>query len=890
MRFYSYLLSTAFVGCIYAADNVIEYPRLSDNRLQISLYASDPDIVTPIGAAVDAKGHLFVVECHTHSPPKNYPGPKGDLIKVFEGTRADGRYERRRVFADDLFQAQSVAFDRQGTLYVVCTRGVFALHDRDGDGRSEARTRILHLDPYEKRANPHGQMMGIAFSNDDWVYIGRGAHVGGEYAWVGSDGKRLTGGYDGGDIVRCRPDGTGLERVATGFWNPFSLTFDRQNRLLAIDNDPDARGPNRLLHIVMGGDYGYKTLFGRYGLHPYQGWEGELPGTLPMIHGIGESPTGVIDANAAALPAEYRDTIIGAAWGEHNLALYRPQPAGASIRASLEIFLQGLGHDNATSPFRPSGLTTSPVDGSIFISDWMLIDYTTHGRGRIWKVTAKPGVATVAPRAPFAPCEPTPEFVRLQRLTEASQLNEHAILQKALTEDDPFIRSAAVAALSRPVFRPAVIRDLKHGNAKIRLGALLALRKADVPDPAPLVAPLLADSNVTVVQTALIWTGEKVLKSLAKEVDAVAARPNLTKELFQTWLATVQILQHPGLEELYAKKTSPGAISRQLSPAFIEQLVHNEQRPVMLRALAMRWLPNIEKSANHDLLVRLTQKGDPAIRLEAIRRLADSSRAEAATTLRAIATDRSQPAQIRSEALVSLAGKPHPSLVALLDDPERSVRLEAARTLRGATLNPAVMAAVRKKLAAIQKDPKERKLASQLEFLIDSEKVARPSSLDGWKKLLATGGDAEAGRRVFFSANATCNACHSVEGRGIKLGSGATAGFIAMPLGPELSVVARTASREALIHSIVRPSDYIAPEYQGWFVKMKNGEIYTGREIDQGDRAIQLIMLDGHEHDFPRENIESWGALEQSLMPAGLPLAMAVEEFRDLVAYLESLK
>ena len=159
-----------------------------------------------------------------------------------------------------------------------------------------------------------------------------------------------------------------------------------------------------------------------------------------------------------------------------------------------------------------------------------------------------------------------------------------------------------------------------------------------------------------------------------------------------------------------------------------------------------------------------------------------------------------------------------------------------------------------------------------------------------WQELLGKGGDPDAGRRVFFSANSACIACHAVDGRGIKLGSGPTAGFIAMPIGPDLSVIARTANRNALINSIIKPSDYIAPEYQGWFVKMKTGEMNTGREIDQAVNAIQLIMLDGHEHDFPRKDVESWGALELSLMPEGFPQAMAVEEFRDLIAYLHSLK
>ncbi|MDO8543569.1 MAG: c-type cytochrome [Opitutaceae bacterium] len=907
MTIFSLLRSCALaaaVGSLLAAERPIEYPRLRDERLQISLYASDPDIVTPIASVVDAEGRLYVIECHTHSPPPNYPGPKGDRIKVFEGTRPDGRYARMSIFAEDIHQAQSLALDRDGTLYVVGTREVLVLHDRDRDGRSEARRRLLHLDPYEKRANPHGQMMGIAFSNDGWMYVGTGTT---SDDWIASDGTRLpVGPYWGGIIARCRPDGTQLERVAWGFWNPFSIGFDRQGRLLCVDNDPDHRGPNRLLHIVHGGDYGYKRIYGRYGLHPYQAWEGELPGTLPMIHGIGEAPTAVIDASTAALPADYRDTILGATWGEHDVTLFRPKPAGASITATREIFLRGEGHDNQTSPFRPSGMSASPVDGAIYISDWMLIDYTTHQRGRIWKVTARDGVPTLAPRKPFSPEEPTAEFARMQRLTEAARIEEYASLRQALSEPDPFIRNAAVTALSRPVFRRAVLSDLEHADAKVRLGALLALRRADVSEPAPLIALRLGDPDLDVVQLAMIWAGEKELISLADRIDAVGGRANFNKALFQTWLATMQIMQNASAAAAGeksaagtakgpgggAKKGSDGGyyLNRQLSPEFFEKLVHDEQRPVLLRAMALRWLPSIERRANHELIATMARQSDPMLQIEAVRRLGGSSRAEAAAVLREIALNANQPASLRAEALAALAGKPDLGLVSLLDDREPAVRLEAARTLRALRTDPAVLAAAARKLATIEGDPREVRFRSQLQFLIAPEKISRPGTVEGWQQLLARGGNPEAGRRVFFSANVGCVACHVSEGRGVRLGAGQTAGFIAMALGPELSVIGRTANRDALIHSVVKPSDYIAPEYQGWFVKMKNGEMHTGREIDQAARSIQLIILDGHEHDFPRAEIASWGALEDSLMPPELPLALAIEEFRDLVAYLESLR
>ena len=45
--------------------------------------------------------------------------------------------------------------------------------------------------------------------------------------------------------------------------------------------------PCRLIDVVMGGDYGYKFRYGRSGLHPYTAWNGEIPGTLPMVAGTG---------------------------------------------------------------------------------------------------------------------------------------------------------------------------------------------------------------------------------------------------------------------------------------------------------------------------------------------------------------------------------------------------------------------------------------------------------------------------------------------------------------------------------------------------------------------------------------------------------------------------
>src|SRR5688572_3370887 len=62
----------------------LKMPVVVDQNLQLTLVAREPAIVTPVGIAVDQRNRIFVMESHTHFPPKDYKGPKTDLIKVFD--------------------------------------------------------------------------------------------------------------------------------------------------------------------------------------------------------------------------------------------------------------------------------------------------------------------------------------------------------------------------------------------------------------------------------------------------------------------------------------------------------------------------------------------------------------------------------------------------------------------------------------------------------------------------------------------------------------------------------------------------------------------------------------------------------------------------------------
>ncbi len=152
--------------------------------------------------------------------------------------------------------------------------------------------------------------------------------------------------------------------------------------MFTVDNDPDDRPPCRLVHVIPGGDYGYRFRNGRRGIHPFTAWDGELPGTLPMVSGTGEAPSGIVAYEADAFPAEYRGAVFATSWGDHRIDRFPLRPQGTSFTSKAEPLI--VGGDN----FRPVGLALAP-DGSLFATDWVLQDYKVHGHGRIWRISPK---------------------------------------------------------------------------------------------------------------------------------------------------------------------------------------------------------------------------------------------------------------------------------------------------------------------------------------------------------------------------------------------------------------------------------------------------------------------------------------------------------------------
>ena len=394
-------------------DEINRIPHSSDDRIQIELFAENPQIVTPTGIDVDECGRVWAIESNTHFPPEGYRRADSDRILVLSDQDGDGKADEVVTFAEGLTHTMSVAvkptwlkfleanqnknkFCQSNEVFVATRNEVFLMIDEDGDLKVDQKKSLLKVET--SGTYPHNGLAGFAFDAAGWMFIGFGENLGADYKITGADGISFSGGGEGGNLYRCRPDGTQLSLWATGFWNPHASCVDAFGHVFTVDNDPDSRPPCRLLHIIEGGDYGYRFRNGRKGLHPFTSWDGELPGTLPMVAGTGEAPSGILAYESNGLPAEYIGNLLVTSWGDHRIDRFQLQPKGATFSAKREPLIEG------GENFRPVGIATGP-DGSLYCTDWVLRDYKLHGKGRIWRISQR-GKKTVPQKKNAAMQEP----------------------------------------------------------------------------------------------------------------------------------------------------------------------------------------------------------------------------------------------------------------------------------------------------------------------------------------------------------------------------------------------------------------------------------------------------------------------------------------------------
>ncbi len=120
-----------------------------------------------------------------------------------------------------------------------------------------------------------------------------------------------------------------------------------------------------------------------------------------------------------------------------------------------------------------------------------------------------------------------------------------------------------------------------------------------------------------------------------------------------------------------------------------------------------------------------------------------------------------------------------------------------------------------------------------------------------------------------------CASCHRAAGEGFDLG-------------PDLLTVA-AAGRESLLANILEPNREVAPRFEAWTAKLKEGEEVTGILSAERPESVSIRTAGGVEQVVVRSNMTALASTGKSLMPEGLDDGLSAEAMADLLRFIESL-
>ena len=615
------------------------------NIASVSLFAQNPDIVTPVGIAVAPDGRVFVQENHTHKRQGKYKGPKTDRILVFEDTDGDGISDKRAVFYEGHTFSTDMLFGPDGHLYVSTRWFIGRFANAATTTKAEGEPDKLVVCETDGDY-PHNGVGGLAIdpANPDWLAFGFGENLGVAYTFVGTDGTKFSGEAEGGSTYRVRTDGTKLTKLSTGHWNAFGMCYGLAGNLYSTDNDPNATPPNRLLHIVPGADFGYEYRYGRSGRHPLVCWYGENPGTLGMIGALGEAACGLVPHGPSQL--------LSASWTDNRVDLHTLKPKGASFVAERAPFLSG------PDEFRPVHFSYSADGKYLYFTDWVKISYPVHGHGRIWRVEFKEPINL----------KPLPREAKQKRLSKEERL-------KQLGSDDPYARTHAMYAFSK---HPESLEGYKwegESNATARAHYAITLKRIDAKKNAGIIPKLMTDADSEVRFVGIKWIADEGLDQYRLELEAILRRSDLTRRDLRATLAALARIGGRGKKEFLPQDK-------------LVEIAFDATRPSALRAIALQNVKVDHKRLTIKALAELTRSSDSRIQSEAIRSLALHADPGKGTVLANVASDKLIDANVRANAIAGLASiaKNHAPLIEkLANDSNQLVTNEAKRTRRAAT-------------------------------------------------------------------------------------------------------------------------------------------------------------------------------------------------------------
>lgn len=416
---------------------------------KVDLFAAEPHLANPVAFHIDEKGQFYVVETFrlhdgvldirgrrgwpneafnsSMSPErragiedelldgdlalrtvddrvaylKKYMGDKvhtleqkSDRVKLVLDRDGDGKADHSTVYADGFNAIEdglaSGVLARNGEVWFTNIPELWKFRDTNGDGVADER-KSLHRG-YGVRTGFLGHdLHGLRFGPDGKLYFSvgdRGAHI-------VTEGRTLAN-EDMGAVFRCNADGSELEIYAFGLRNPQELAFDNYGNLFTGDNNSDGGDQARWVHVVEGGDSGWRIGYQFFESPSPRGpwnaeklwhpqWDGQAAYHLPPLRNFANGPSGLAYYPGTGLPNKYANHFFLCDFkGQASVSgvySFTMKPKGASFEmVGEEQFIWNVLVTDADFG----------VDGGLYLSDWVQ-GWGMTGKGRIYRAYAPQG-------------------------------------------------------------------------------------------------------------------------------------------------------------------------------------------------------------------------------------------------------------------------------------------------------------------------------------------------------------------------------------------------------------------------------------------------------------------------------------------------------------------
>jgi quinoprotein glucose dehydrogenase len=605
---------------------------VAPKETQVTLYAAEPMLANPVCFCFDEKGRLFVAETfRLHSgvtDNRNHMGrasnwldedlacrtvedriamyrrqfaksiddytKEHDRIRLIEDTKGAGVADRSTVFADGFNNIETGIgaglLARGNKVWFTCIPDFWLLEDIKGAGKADVKKSLQHgygvhtaylgHDLHGLRMGPDGK---IYFSSGD-----RGLHV--------ETPGPVVSNPDSGCVLRCNPDGSDLEVVATGLRNPQELAFDRYGNLFTGDNNADGGDAARMVYVVEGGDSGWRIGYQEMNIPVRLGpWNAERVWDMPFAEQPAHvvPPVGHIASGPSGFTYNPGVTQIPDRYQEHFfLCDFRGSPGQSGIH-SFKLKPRGAAFEFDGKPehFVWSVLATDcdfGPDGAFYLSDWV-DGWGKTGKGRIYKVgnadkAKDPGVLRVK-----------------QLLAEGMSQRSPSELSELLEHGDMRVRLEAQFELAGRGFPAPLQTVFKNSkNQLARLHAMWGLGQ---------IARKFPHSHV--LDQAAAW-----LQDDDAEVRAQAAKLAGEHKLAGAYRALVEHLRDKEPRVRFQAALALGKLEKgEAIPDILVMLRDNADKDPYLRhagVMALTWIGNLND-------IRMAARDtSPAVRMAAL--------------------------------------------------------------------------------------------------------------------------------------------------------------------------------------------------------------------------------------------------------------------------------